>query len=186
MSTVNTLYDETVTGGFAKLLTVNTVTSNVASINFTIPSNFDTFWFEVTNVTFTYAGNDFLIIYASGDGGSTFGSYNMSGLLRLMNNFSGTAQYIGVENVAWMMPYAFCSAQPLSGRIRMRSAKNLFFWRMEGFGDTYMNHSTMGGGRCQTLAAANTTINFIKFGSYNGGLYKPGSAIRLYGMRTGA
>jgi len=72
MSTVGTLYDETIKFGYAKLLQVSTA-SGASSIDFVAPLalDYDTFWFDLDSLT-PSLNSAILIIYVSTNSGSSW------------------------------------------------------------------------------------------------------------------
>lgn len=197
MSTVGTLYDETVKNGFAKLLSAQVLT-NASYVDFIAPLAYNlgyrTYWFDFDHLQITSGGNDRLVSYVSWDGGVNWCpdhlwsiircySHNASdtyGSVALNPSGSPTAPYrdvlwIGLDQVA--VGYQ-------SGR--------LYFHRgaagAGGYRPLYGEMTGLQSGQIALLQHAQYTwhaqnqFNAIRF-RYTVGLMT--GVIRCYGLKTG-
>ena len=178
MSAVGLLHNEIIQNGFAKLLWINTA-NNSTFLDFSIPAGYDTYWFDFDKLRCTVWPEQ-LRIYVSANSGSSFGTVHWNTAIRMLSNYSQSGQLLGNEDQPTLLVQCIVGVnQCLSGRIRMRTAPNTFFWQMQSWADTYYMVSSYGGGNANV-----GTVNYVRFGSSVSGQFTDGS-IRLYGLKTG-
>jgi hypothetical protein len=189
MSTVGTLYGETVGGGFAKLLNSTVISNGAGLASFTLPAAYDAFLFDIESIFCT--GQPAVMIRVSTDNGA---SWIASGYYWSMNTVfsydansyrpygSGT---LGSPHDTWCSwSHGFLDGYPLGGRVRLfqNSGTNGFSTIL--FRTTIVHPSLytacnigsgwwVGGTRPNGLAFLPSSSSFT------------GGTIRMYGMRTG-
>ena len=193
MSTVGTLYDETVKNGFAKLLSVQTFTG-VYVCDFVAPLSsleYRTFWFDIDNLIGSNT-DQYLFMYTSHDGGATWNTTTNYWVILIGYSHTTTAFYgsvmAGAPAQAYLQPGG--SVQygplPLAGRVYFyRSSVNegggkVFEWHITFRHPSYGMCCTWGGGGYY----GHHGINGVRF-QYNAGATMTG-AIRCYGLKKGS
>ena len=194
MSTVGTLYDETVKFGYGKLLQTSTA-SGAASIDFVAPLalDYDTFWFDLDSLT--SAASQLLQIFVSINSGSTWitasGTYWYTFLYQ--PGGSAAASYsssqLGGAETTYMrigQPLVVpAGAYPMNGRVYFNLGPNRgvtgghrqFDWITIGRDGTGYTATSTGGG-----ASTGTAPNGVRF-SFAGNAMT--GTIRCYGLKKG-
>jgi hypothetical protein len=191
MSTVGTLYDETIKNGCTKLLSAQVVT-NVSVVDFVAPLSFAlgyrTFLFDFDNLKCSTDSNR-LVAYASTDGGASWGGDYLWSFIRVYTHsaadFYGSVALGGgyranmfVGDTQWVSGYIsgfyyFHRQAAGAGGIRVSYGEVII--RHPSVGVTSMQHSQANwfGG----------DVNAIRF-TYPGSLMS--GTIRCYGLKTGS
>ena len=192
MSTVGTLYDETIKNGFAKLLSIQYAPAGTASINFVseFSSAYDAYLFDIDNI-FMARDDCHFILRVSIDGGASWRVDNYywscSTLFSNQNpnihNAYGSATLGGVHLTWMMLTHASIIGHPLSGRVRFfpnnENSLSHVLWRTVGIQPSLYTQVNMGGG----FWPYGNFVNGIQFLAHAGTI---SGNIRMYGMRTGA
>lgn len=190
MTTAGTLYDETVTRGFGKLLSAQTA-SNSASIIFLSPlSNaHDSYWIELDCLKPATGGSIVLRMHLSSDNGSTWlgsGNYWYGGWAVYGNR--STSYDVHLDNAQLRQVATTRTDFSVSGWVRMVAAPlsttnsyKGFFWSGNAVYDNsdYFTTNEMSGGHSYTSLTA--PINGIRF-TFSTGNIASGS-IRMWGLR---
>lgn len=197
MSTVGTIYDETIKYGFAKLLSTQTA-SNSTSIAFTAPfvgDLYDTYVFDLFGLAPSV--DTFLAMRFSTDGGATWAATDYwTQYIRQDANASAPVSYGSIyQGVAWqatfvLSDFQYSTGNPgrLSGRVRFNRA-----YPSGGAGvrnvEWQLAHHCSNPGSTNTFAqggggwVATNYVNGVLF-FYSGGNIVSGS-IRCYGLKGG-
>jgi|KBSMisStandDraft_5_1062788.scaffolds.fasta_scaffold00036_23 hypothetical protein len=183
MPVAQTIYDETIRNGFAKLLTVNTSGPSTAILAFTsIPiSTYGTFWFDLDKLT-TSVNATPLVEIGTGGSWSTI-NYRYSGtVISSISPVSVTGNNSSPAIIALHGNFTG-GANPMSGRVRM-------YFGPAQFAAILVQHSQTGSSAyCNTFNGCGYADNHpgadaVRFYP-NSGVWTGGS-IRMYGLKTGA
>jgi hypothetical protein len=196
MSTVGTLYDDTITNGFAKLLSAQVVT-NVSVVDFVAPLAFGlgyrTFWFDFDNLICN-TDSQRLVAYVSTNGGASFQGDYLWSILRTyshlaMDTYGSVALTPdsggGVYRGTMWIGDGQAGNLYTSGRLYFnRCAAGLGGTRML-YGEVVNRHPSYGVSVMQNAQTpwAGGDWNAIRF-QYTAGTMS--GAIRLYGLKTGS
>lgn len=188
MTTAGTLYDETVGGGFAKLLNSTVISNGATLVGISLPSAYDAFMFDLESIYCT--GQPAFLIRVSIDNGATWlQSYYWSMSTVFSYNANAWSPYgshtLGGGHTTWLgWSHGWFDGHPLGGRVRLfqNSGTNAFstvLFRYSCPQPSYYTACNVGSG----WWPGGTAINAIAFlpsgGSFTGG------TIRMYGMRKG-
>ena len=192
MSTVGTLYDETIKNGFAKLLAVQVVSSPVATIDFVAPftSTYDNYIFDVDCLQSDNTSNYFMFYPSVNSGVSWLNLENLWAIGAIWSHQAittyGSTIYTGARTYMQMTYDAQYGPLPLSCTIYFNrgppgsGGEKQYQWtniyRTPGTGACM----TWGNGATNSTYAMMTGIRFL----YSGGNIISG-AIRVYGIKTG-
>ena len=196
MSTVGTLYDETVKFGFAKLLSTQAA-SNSASLDFIAPfvgNAYDTFIFDLFALGPTATDTAYLAMVLSADGGATWGSsgywteYARQGAFVPGPPIAHGSVYQGAaaQTLFALSDYQYAPAGRLSGRVRCNPGLSSeggvksFEWQLAHHAQTSGGNTLVIGGGGWSVTHV---INGVRF-FYSGTTVATGS-IRCYGLKRG-
>jgi hypothetical protein len=194
MTTVGTVYDETIKFGFAKLLQVQSFSNNYSLVfvtPFTLP--FHTFLFDLVNIN-AASTYDWLFAQVSTDSGASWlganyywgSSYSTSHGDGAGNNVSGTQANTtdGANTNVFELTgggNGGAGGNPWGGEVivTFRPGKNAEFqWHTTVRSPSYGQHNYFGGG------VVDGACNAVRFASAQGGNFSSG-IIRCYGLRMG-
>jgi hypothetical protein len=149
MSTVGTLYDELITRGVGKLLSVN-VANNTTYMVFGTgleDTTYDTYWFDLDNLYCSANAHLLMILSDTGGGGPWQASYYHSDQSLFSNN-SQVGWYYGSGTVGGIWPsrlilgHQNVTGNPISGRVRLYNGPDAAAYRSVLW-QTNMFHSTL-------------------------------------------
>ena len=194
MSTVGTLYDETIKNGFGKLLSVNEVVSPVANVDIVAPftSAYDNYIFDIDALQSDNTGAYFLF-YPSVDGGASFTQTGLLWSLGCVWSHQAGSTFGSVYYGAGPQTYMQQTYDAQYGPLPLHcvilfnrgppggGGERQYLWtnmhRSPGYGSGF----TWGNGANNASYAMMTGIRF----RYSSGNIISG-AIRVYGVKTGA
>jgi hypothetical protein len=189
MSTVGTLYDETVKNGYADFLQAINV-GTAGAVGFSLPAGYDSYLFDLDALYFTL-DNAFLIARVSVDNGASYkaDSYWWSATTIWSNQPNPTvSQYgsvvLGGGHTTWLfLTHGNWLGHPAMGRVKVQPTNNVsnVLWKTGTLQNGNYNAAHVGSG----WWASAPIINAMMFLPGNGGTFN-GGTIRLFGLKNGA
>jgi hypothetical protein len=190
MSTAGTLYDETVGGGFAKLLNSTVISNGASLVGISLPVGYDAFLIDLESIFCT--GQPAFIIRVSIDNGASWIAANyywsMSTIFSNdpVNTWRPYGSFtLGDPHPTWLgWSHGFIDGYPLGGRVRVfpNSGANAFstiLFRYSCVHPTLYTACNVGSGWWPGGTAINAIAFLPSSSSFTSG------TIRLYGMRKG-
>jgi len=186
VSTVGTLYDDTIKNGYAKLLSVSTVSTPVASIDLSCAyAGFDSYYFDLDQLMM-----DGLILrlLASADNGATYPTGGNQWVMHSMFLSSGANPYRSYANgvlgvyTYTQIAHAAYPGNAISGRVRLSNTDprgNILF-KTSGVFSTWYEMLNWGGAYMDGVVP----VNKLRFCTDAGNIAS--GTVRTYGLRTGA
>jgi hypothetical protein len=189
MSIAGTLYDEVVTSGFGKLLSVNTA-NNSASLVFGTGlenTSYDSYWFDLDNLFSASNIYVYMLISDAGSSGPWFTTYYHSDQSLFMND-AQVAYYYGSNIVGshWtthiILLHQNIIGRPVSGRVRLyqgpeTTAYRQIIFQSNSYHSTLNATSMTGGGFATNPTRVKGVAFYPDTGTFSSG------TIRMYGVK---
>jgi hypothetical protein len=185
MTTVGTLYDESIKFGFGKHIQTYTVPSATSSLGFLLPAEYDTFLFEFLNI-FMSVADQILCMRVSMDNGATWktSALHYFTYLYMTSHGSPLGTAYQYNNVAhfYISGWQYIGSG-FSGELFYHRGAGFvppFSWHMAGQHATAGTWITRGGGTYWEGGLINALLFFPTSGNITQG------RVNIYGLRKGA